>query len=461
MIQNNDNDLHLVHKKAIRFGIGLGTSVGILGVLLYGVLFYYHDKIYPYVVIRDVYVGGMRVEQAEQAVLNAYSGQMVVLKVLDREYKALPEKLGVHIQATKAVEEAFLVGRNGTFNRTIDLQVNLNHSTLKTFLSTNYPEIEKEPSNAEYQLVGKLVSIKPSEVGATFNIPLIAEKIQRSIVDKQKTAVSAVISELNPEIDDNTLAILKPSAENFINSVPTVMVEKRSYKLLPEQKINFLNPAVVDGQVVLGVKDEEVKNYITDLSKRTSITAQPALYYDSGELSEEGRDGRSVDIDLASQELKSALTANKKEPLILSYTSIPKSKKIIPKPYTGGLFEGKYVEIDLSSQRLFQFEGANLIATRKVSTGKWSTPTPIGTFSINSKHPRAFSRTYKLYMPYWMAFIGTEYGLHELPEWPDGRKEGASHLGTAVSHGCIRLGPGAAQEVYDWADIGTKVVIHK
>jgi lipoprotein-anchoring transpeptidase ErfK/SrfK len=64
-------------------------------------------------------------------------------------------------------------------------------------------------------------------------------------------------------------------------------------------------------------------------------------------------------------------------------------------------------------------------------------------------------------MPYWMAIVpGGKFGIHELPEWPGGYKEGANHLGTPVSHGCVRLGVGPAQTVYNWADIGTPVVVH-
>jgi lipoprotein-anchoring transpeptidase ErfK/SrfK len=53
-----------------------------------------------------------------------------------------------------------------------------------------------------------------------------------------------------------------------------------------------------------------------------------------------------------------------------------------------------------------------------------------------------------------------KYGLHELPEWPNGYKEGASHLGIPVSHGCVRLGVGAAVRVFNWVEIGTPVVIY-
>ncbi len=87
-------------------------------------------------------------------------------------------------------------------------------------------------------------------------------------------------------------------------------------------------------------------------------------------------------------------------------------------------------------------------------------PTPTGTRFIQSKHPMAWSAKYGLYMPFWQS-IGGGYGIHELPEWPSGYKEGEDHLGIPVSHGCVRLGVGPAQTVYNWTEIGTPVYIHK
>lgn len=123
--------------------------------------------------------------------------------------------------------------------------------------------------------------------------------------------------------------------------------------------------------------------------------------------------------------------------------------------------DGKTIMIDLSDQKLSYYQDGLRIATNPVSTGRWNFPTPIGEFSVQNKVPRAYSKTYGLYMPWWMAFYKGQYGLHELPEWPNGYKEGANHLGTPVSHGCIRLGVGPAKELYNWADIGTTVIVQK
>ncbi len=119
----------------------------------------------------------------------------------------------------------------------------------------------------------------------------------------------------------------------------------------------------------------------------------------------------------------------------------------------------KNILIDLKKQELYQQLKGITIRTHAVSTGKASMPTPRGTYTIANKSPRAWSRTYGLWMPFWMGLKGTRMGIHELPEWPNGYKEGANHLGTPVSHGCIRLGIEAAKIVYDWTEIGTKVIV--
>jgi len=121
----------------------------------------------------------------------------------------------------------------------------------------------------------------------------------------------------------------------------------------------------------------------------------------------------------------------------------------------------KKIEIDLSEQRMRLYENEQMIKESLVSTGKPGMETPVGKFQIYNKFPRAWSRTASLWMPYWMAFLPSGFmGIHELPEWPNGHKEGETSLGHPASHGCIRLGVGDAKFVYDWAEIGTPVIIN-
>lgn len=100
------------------------------------------------------------------------------------------------------------------------------------------------------------------------------------------------------------------------------------------------------------------------------------------------------------------------------------------------------------------------MGTSPISSGRASMRTPTGHYGIDGKNLRAWSERWGLWMPYWMSLQNGYFGIHELPEWPNGLKEGEDHLGQPVSHGCIRLGVGPAEFLYNWTEIGTQVFIY-
>jgi lipoprotein-anchoring transpeptidase ErfK/SrfK len=119
------------------------------------------------------------------------------------------------------------------------------------------------------------------------------------------------------------------------------------------------------------------------------------------------------------------------------------------------------VEISLKKQLLTYYVAGQVWKEFTVSTGKASMPTPTGTFTVTNKVKKAWSKTYKLWMPFWLGLNRGGIGIHELPVWPSGYREGANHLGKPVSHGCVRLGIGPAQYLFERVDVGLQVFISK
>ncbi len=125
----------------------------------------------------------------------------------------------------------------------------------------------------------------------------------------------------------------------------------------------------------------------------------------------------------------------------------------------------KYIDINVTEQKFRYWEQGFLLGEFLTSSGKPSTPTRLGEFQVISKHPVAWGglvgQTWK--MPYFIGFYkssGLENGIHELP-FINGWREGGRSLGHAVSHGCVRLAIGPAEEVYNWVNLGDKVIVHK
>lgn len=119
----------------------------------------------------------------------------------------------------------------------------------------------------------------------------------------------------------------------------------------------------------------------------------------------------------------------------------------------------RQININLASQTLDYLIDGHIWKTFRVSTGKSSMPTPRGEYKITNKIKKAWSVSYGLWMPYWMGLGRGGIGIHELPIWPNGYREGEDHLGKAVSHGCIRLGVGAAEYIFFKVDINTPVIV--
>ena len=117
------------------------------------------------------------------------------------------------------------------------------------------------------------------------------------------------------------------------------------------------------------------------------------------------------------------------------------------------------IEIDLKNQRLFYLVNGVRWREFMISSGKPSMPTPTGNFQIRNKAELAWSKNYGLYMPYWLGIVGG-IGIHQLPYWPNGYREGSDHLGQPVSHGCIRLGIIPAAYLYERVVVGTPVEIY-
>jgi lipoprotein-anchoring transpeptidase ErfK/SrfK len=128
----------------------------------------------------------------------------------------------------------------------------------------------------------------------------------------------------------------------------------------------------------------------------------------------------------------------------------PKAKPNKPEPAaaesSGG---GVRILVSIPEQKLWVFEGPELVATSPVSTGRKGHETPAGRFRILQKKVHHRSTTYdNAPMPYMQRLTWYGVALHagRLPGYP-------------ASHGCIRLPRGFAKKLYGLTDYGTRVTV--
>jgi len=143
--------------------------------------------------------------------------------------------------------------------------------------------------------------------------------------------------------------------------------------------------------------------------------------------------------------------------------------------------EERWIEVDLSDQMLYAWEGNNLFVSTPVSTGLRWTPTPTGEFRIwiklratKMEGGEGQNYYYLPNVPYVMFFENVEvpgyrgYGLHGTYWHND--------FGNPRSHGCVNLPTDIAEKIYYWVspdtlgknvayskgdNPGTRIVIHE
>ncbi|MBP9782466.1 MAG: L,D-transpeptidase family protein [Candidatus Pacebacteria bacterium] len=123
----------------------------------------------------------------------------------------------------------------------------------------------------------------------------------------------------------------------------------------------------------------------------------------------------------------------------------------------------KRIVIDLSDHMIYAYDGNYLYLTTKVSTGIDSTPTPLGTFSVYKKTPSRYMQgplpgvsdvPFDLPGVPWNLYFTLDGAVIHGSYWHD-------RYGTDQSNGCINLPPEIAKILYDWAPLGTPVIVQR
>ncbi|MEP1441672.1 MAG: L,D-transpeptidase family protein [Hyphomicrobiales bacterium] len=111
-----------------------------------------------------------------------------------------------------------------------------------------------------------------------------------------------------------------------------------------------------------------------------------------------------------------------------------------------------HVVIDRNSQTLKVYNGTEVIAKSRVSTGKSGYTTPSGVFSILQKRRRHFSNIYNnAPMPNMQRLTWTGIALHGSNSVPN----------RPASHGCIRLPRGFDAKLFKMTQFGAHVIVSR
>jgi lipoprotein-anchoring transpeptidase ErfK/SrfK len=113
----------------------------------------------------------------------------------------------------------------------------------------------------------------------------------------------------------------------------------------------------------------------------------------------------------------------------------------------------RWITVDLSDQWLVAYQGEVPVFEGAVSTGMEGWHTLPGEFSVYLKYEETRMRGEDYDTPDvpWTMYYSGDFAIHGA-YWHQS-------FGTPVSHGCVNLPVDQAQALYEWAPIGTRVVV--
>lgn len=438
-------------------------------------------KIYRNVYIDNINLQGKTKAQAKSIIENIVNKRLenrLVVQSADKELEVGIAETGIQIDTQKMIIEAFQQGRDDNFFRSLyasaetvykkkqlNYLISFDQDLYENYLGRVSSNLEISPIDASLEIKNGQVLTNSSKSGVTIDLTNLEEQVKSGFADSQgKYTFQIQTVPITPSLIAEDLATAKSQAENYMNHSITLTLNDQVYTADRVTIGGWIAFKSEGGNYYAYLNNAAIKTFTNKVAAKNDISViDIKVSAVDGGILQEGRQGIYVNQDEALNKIVNGLKSPSQTIsfALSQYTKDPQTLTVFPdEGIVPGRFPGKYIDIDLTKQLMTIFEGVNQMGQYIISSGKASMPTPTGTRTIINKDPRAWSNKYGLWMPWWMG-IGGDYGIHELPEWPNGYKEGENHLGTPVSHGCVRLGIGAAQTVYNWADIGIPVYIHK
>ena len=131
---------------------------------------------------------------------------------------------------------------------------------------------------------------------------------------------------------------------------------------------------------------------------------------------------------------------------------------------------GKTIIISYAGQHLWAYEGPQVVQDTLITTGRPELPTDVGPMKVLKKDsPWKMHSPWPKGSPYWypdtnvqmvLWFTNTGEGLHDASWQPCCWGPGSQYSGYA-SHGCIHVPYGSESFLFNWAPVGTPVIVYQ
>ena len=463
----------------------------------------YADRIYPGIVIGNVDVGNLTPAEAAQRVQRRYEAQNLVTFEYGKEKWFAPwHEIGIEVKAAEATQQAFNIGRLGRPDRRLGewqsrqpvaVAFTFDMKAARGFLQSHKAEVRVSPHDARVEMdaaEGVALAV-PATMGRELDVEATLRNVFALAMTQQPVPV--ITREIAPALSD---------VSGAVNQLNDWMQRPFSYRLWwdggwitrtvsPQERMNWVRAELAAGRWSAQWNADGVREYLAGVKQSLGEVAElrldeaVSMTWTAFQRREPG-----VWLIVPHAEHRYVIEPDDTFDALGDRFGIPVARLISANPdiWEGGFTAGqsitipnqnimlplpitptnlKRIEVDLTTQTLWAYDGATLAMSATVSSGipKWRTLA--GVFQVLEHVDEAYNKLARIKMPNWLSIydIGEPgesltNGIHALPVLSGGRRLWSGYLGTPVSFGCVVLGIEDSDFIYRWAELGTPVLIY-
>ncbi len=477
--------------KPQRLGLYIGVSVvTVIAIVLLGayvVQASYDGKVMPKTVVAGLDLGGLRSDQAN-AILADQAHWLAAAKInlALNNTKQTVSAIDLGVSVDPGTAGAAIITPNDPFGwlkinfwreffraKTVPLTFSKTDEALQQVIGQKF-NVTAAPKDASLTVAGGQLTVVADQPGVTINIAKLRTSLANFFLTGNVVAIALEPqTQLPAAIDAVAVGAVKDQITAALHPV-TVAANGKNIAIPVADQYGLIDYSTVEGALKWQISEPKLTSYLqTVVAKKLNIKpVQQVIENNTNRVITAGVDGQAVDVAALEPSVLAAMTGANAKPAAISvpFKTVAFSETHVNPSYSLNTFPGLYLDVSLSTQTITIINIDTVIAQYRISSGGWKTPTPIGTFYIFNKIKEAYSPDFKLWMPDWNGLAtspdGTGYlgyGLHAVVCWDKActNREGANHIGTPVSHGCIRVSDDGIGYIYDQVPIGTPVVIHQ
>lgn len=428
----------------------------------------------PGAAVAGVPVGGLTAGAAADAVQAQFADTTIVLAGAGGDATVTAAELGATIDAKALTNQAFEA--SPLWNVTawnpapINAPIELDAEKATEALRAAAPDLYSDPVDATlaFDAASGAYIVTPAEVGTGIDVATVQTALSDAFAAGDDTvSLDAAPVDIPAFTTTEAAQAGADQANGIISQAGFYVGEERTVPIDAATAASWLSVTINDEGAVDIAADaaaiEAVVPTLADAINRAPVDSN-AIVNAGGKVlreSQVGVTGREIgDTSTIASDYAAQLSqGNATFQVPVTETAFATNKVV------------RLLEVDLSEQRLYLKENDAVVDSWAISSGKSSTPTFTGRYTINAHVPTQTMRgpekdangnrligadgkvvMYETKDVPWITYFNGDQAFHGV-YWH-------SNWGNTMSHGCVGMPIPRAQQVYDWSSNGTDVWIH-